>query len=133
MREYWVDVETIGRLDTSHSEELNETYVIVDDNDCELPAPALGKTTTACLELDGDDTDEDEDEDVSEDQEEPTTKKKKTKKGSKGTPSPKSRRRSILRKSGGKTRSARKAAKAKEEEIEAALEASYLVLQMYLA
>ena len=132
MREYWVDVETIGRLDTSLSEELNETYVIVDDNDCELPAPALGKTTTACLELDGDDTDEDEDEDESEDQEEPTTKKK-TKKGSKGTPSPKSRRRSILRKSGGKTRSARKAAKAKEEEIEAALEASYLVLQMYLA
>ena len=135
VREFWVDVETVGRLDTLHSEELNQSYVIVDDHDCELPSPMLGKSSSACLELDGDDTDEDENEDDDEDEEkeEPTPKSKSKKKRAKTTPSPKSRRRAILKNSSTKTtRSARKAAKAQEEEIEQALEATYVVFHKTL-
>ena len=125
VREYWVDVETVGKLETSHLEEFSQKYTIVDEDGCELPMPEIGgKSPSACLDIDGDSSSDDDDDN---DDETPSKTKPTKTKNKKKTPSPQSKR-SILRESNKKTRSARKAAKAKEDEVEAALEACARVM-----
>ena len=127
VREYWVDVETVGKLETSHMEEFSQKYTIVDEDGSELPMPEIGgKSPSACLSLDGDSYSDDDD-DGENDDESPSKTKATKRKNKKKTPSPHSKR-SILRDSNKKTKSVRKAAKAKEDEVEAALEACARVM-----
>ncbi|CAE7354165.1 unnamed protein product, partial [Symbiodinium necroappetens] len=127
IREYWVDVSTVGSLSNTHREQFNHCIEILDP-DCSLPVPLLESSPKPCYDADSDQEDADSSSDEECQDQTPSTskakqnKKKKTKKSksNKSTPSPKTRSeksRDVLR------RAERKKRENKEEEIERALEA----------
>ena len=123
IREYWVDVETSGCMNITHTEEVNQCYEIVDVPNAELPAPLLtGKSPLPNLHgdaensEDSDDDDDDDDDDSDDGSDAPPPKKaKKTKPSSSTGPA------------GTRANKGRKPTK-NDEAIEDALEALYKVV-----
>ena len=120
IREYWVDVETVGTLAQSMEEEVTQSYEIV-DFDCALPAPALGSSPKPYLDEPMDDSSREDDEGAWEsegdDDEDDAASSKKRRRKDSATPSSDKKK---------KKRSRRKQ-QDQEHQLEEALEAHILL------
>ena len=99
LREFWVDVETVGTLAKSMEEEITQSYEIVDFN-CSLPVPTLGDSPKPWVDEPRDESPEHEADEGSSSEEDAEAEHVSKKKPSKSKPasSPKTRRKQNRRK-----------------------------------